>query len=197
MKTRHLVLTLALIAVAVAPASAEWVVNADGRCVEVWSADALERGPLAIADSPLVPVRYAGGAVEELREPSEPGYSGDSNVLRALYTPLAAVTALQDSFARATLGVMDVLTGGFFDLAGDEPNALTTEATPLGVLGPLDPPALVAHPRDECGREVYPLAVSRDAELYSPHAKGQRGQRRKGRRPPRRRFVSALLTGTF
>lgn len=167
MKPRDLSLLaflLILLAFAV-PGRAAWVVDADGRCVETWSPSAMATGPRAIADAPLVPVRYGAGAVQELREPAPRGFTGDSVFFRALYAPLAFVAALQDSVTRASFGVADTVTAGAFHIGDDDAAQFTTEATPLGVLAPLSQPPLEPHPLDPCGREVYPLAVSNDAEL--------------------------------
>ena len=159
-----LAFSLTVLALAAA-ARAAWVVDDDGRCVETWSPAAMARGPRAIADAPLVPVRYGAGAAQELRQAAPRGFTGDSAFFRILYAPLAFVAALVDGFTRASFGLADTVTGGAVHIGDDDPAQFTAEATPLGVLGPLPQAPLEPYPLDPCDREVYPLAVSNDAEL--------------------------------
>jgi len=149
----------------------EWVVDENGRCVEKWSPSSLERGPVAVGDAPLVPMRVAAGAGPELRQPGRPGFTGDSFFFRALYVPLNLVTGVQAALSQASFGVMDVATGGYFGFADDDPKSFTVKPEPLGVLGPLGVPRLAPHPIDACGRVVYPLALSNDVAVppYLPN----------------------------
>jgi len=142
--------------------SAAWVVDAQGNCVRAWDPKALENGPSAVADAPLVPVRYAAGGVQELREPGLPGYTGDSAFFRTIYVPLTFASSMQDAMTRITFGVADTVTGGYFHLTGDDPDTFTVHPTPLGVLGAVESSPLDPRPLDACGREVYPLYKSHD-----------------------------------
>src|SRR5262245_6458123 len=68
-------LTILTVAGAGGSASAEWVVDAKGKCVERWSADSLLRGPTAMLMSPTVPFRNAAG-VFTYQSPDTGGWTG-------------------------------------------------------------------------------------------------------------------------
>jgi hypothetical protein len=142
----RLPLLLAVIAVTVAqPALGAWVVDEHGDCVETWTPDSLLRGPTAIINAPLVPVRSAIGGVRMAR--GRAGLSGYQGTV--LLPPLLAVgggaTGLVEGLIWAVSGLADTVTGGALALAPAEATRLSVEPmTPLG-LGPGRAPV------DHCG----------------------------------------------
>jgi hypothetical protein len=130
------------------PAGATWVVDERGECVEEWTTASLARGPAAIANAPLLPVRSAVGGVALARDDKSPG-KGRSFLLPPLLAVAGAGMGLIEGGIWLGTGLVDTLTGGYFSVAPDE-------ATHLGV----DPvtPLFVTDVRrdvtDPCGRKT-------------------------------------------
>jgi hypothetical protein len=145
----RLPLLLALIAATVAqPALAAWVVDERGECVETWSPDSLLRGPTAILNAPLVPVRSAVGGVQLSRaQAGRSGYQGKV-LLPALLAVGGGATGLVEGIVWAVSGLADTVTGGALALAPAEATVLSVEPMPPLGLGPARPPV------DRCGRSA-------------------------------------------
>ena len=149
------------------PAWAVWVVDAGGECVEQWTADSLAEGPITTADTPLPPLRYARGGIQELQQPA-PRLVGVEQVgFKILYVPLAMISGMQSALRDMWFGLADTVTGGYFDISGDNPLRLTLQPEPLGTIDPSMSTAVREETRvDPCGRQMFPLAVSHDADSY-------------------------------
>jgi hypothetical protein len=132
-------------------ASAEWVVDANGKCVEQWSPGSLLRGPTAMLMAPTAPFRHAAGVFTY--ETPSPGAGKEG------FDPWGPVTAVLSGTAGVIdtgvwlgTGLADTLTGGYFHIA-------PYRATQLS-LDPLIPPlvseaqrnAIEAKRPDPCGR---------------------------------------------
>jgi len=148
-------LALALIVLWARGALAAWVVNERGECVRAWTPASLVRGPAAMLNAPLLPLRSAVGGVLVARDDRSPGMQG-----KILLPPTLAVVGggigLVESVIWLGTGLTDTATGGYFEMAPDE-------ATRLGV-EPVRPTFIAAAPRppresgDRCGRRTGPDA---------------------------------------
>ena len=146
---------LALVVLRASGALAAWVVNERGECVRVWTPASLVRGPAAMVNTPLLPLRSAVGGVLVARDDRSPGMQG-----KILLPPTLAVVGggigLVESVIWLGTGLTDTATGGYFEMAPDE-------ATRLGV-EPVRPTFIAAAPRppresgDRCGRRTGPDA---------------------------------------
>ncbi len=129
---------------------AEWVVNERGECAHQWTAASLARGPAAIVNAPLLPFRSAVGGVLEARENPAPGLRGQI-ALPPILAFGGGAMGLVESLIWIGTGLVDTVTGGYFEIAPDE-------ATRLAI----DPvrPAFLTAPAlsrtDHCGRPVGP-----------------------------------------
>ncbi len=133
------------------PASAAWVVDARGRCVEQWSADSLVRGPTAMLMAPTAPFRNAAG-VFAYAPPPEPGTKAGFDFWEPVVAVLSGTAGVIDTGVWLGTGLADTVTGGYFAIA-------PYSATELS-LDPLIPPlvsdaqrrAIEAKRPDPCGR---------------------------------------------
>jgi hypothetical protein len=129
-----------------APAGAAWVVDEHGACVEQWRSGDLLRGPIAIANAPLVPFRSAVGGWQLARDDQTPGLQRKV-MLPAMLTLGGGLMGVGESVLWLVSGLADTLTGGVFAIAPDE--ATTLSASPRR-------PSVIADPRgpatDPCGR---------------------------------------------
>src|SRR3989442_10597724 len=145
-------LALALIVLWARGALAAWVVNERGECVRAWTPASLVRGPAAMLNAPLLPLRSAVGGVLVARDDRSPGMQG-----KILLPPTLAVVGggigLVESVVWLGTGLTDTATGGYFEMAPEE-------ATRLGV-EPVLPTFVAAAPRpprDRCGGRTGPDA---------------------------------------
>ena len=127
-------------------ALAAWVVNERGECVRAWTPASLVRGPAAMLNAPLLPLRSAVGGVLVARDDRSPGMKG-----KILLPPMLAVVGgaigLVESAVWLGSGLTDTATGGYFEVAPEE-------ATRLGV-EPVRPPFLPdAPPATRVGRSL-------------------------------------------
>jgi hypothetical protein len=155
-----LLLVLSLLALSASAARAEWVVDAEGKCVRIWTPASLARGPLAIADAPLVPARYLAGGIDELGDPPDPAWSKvERGGFAAGYVPLAGVTGFGAMLSSIGFGLMDTLTGGYFELTPDDPQRFTVQPEKLGVFSPEAFDGTRSEQRlDNCGRPLFPFS---------------------------------------
>ena len=131
-------------------ASAAWVVDANGKCVEQWSPDSLVRGPTAMLMAPTAPFRNAAG-VFAYGPPPEPGSRG-FDFWAPVVAVLSGTAGVIDTGVWFGTGLADTVTGGYFAIA-------PYRATQLS-LDPLIPPltsdgqrrAIEAKRPDPCGR---------------------------------------------
>ena len=149
------VFALAMVLLPASGALGAWMVNERGECVHGWTPASLARGPAAMLNAPLLPLRSAVGGVLVARDDRSPGLQG-----KILLPPTLAVVGggigLVDSLIWLGTGLTDTATGGYFELAPEE-------ATRLGV-APVRPTIVAAAPpppresSDHCGRRTGPGA---------------------------------------
>jgi hypothetical protein len=147
------VLTILTVGGAAEPTSAEWVVDAQGKCVEQWSPASLLRGPTAMLMAPTAPFRNGAG-VFVYQSPKARGWN--SQEWFGFWGPVVAVfsgaAGVIDTGVWLGTGLADTVTGGYFGIA-------PYRATQLNV-DPLIPPlvpeaqrrAIEAKRPDPCGR---------------------------------------------
>src|SRR2546430_17658094 len=101
---------LALVVLRASGALAAWVVNERGECVRVWTPASLVRGPAAMVNAPLLPLRSAVGGVLVARDDRSPGMQG-----KILLPPTLAVVGgaigLVESAVWLGSGLTDTATG--------------------------------------------------------------------------------------
>lgn len=132
-------------------ARAAWVVDAGGACIERWQSEDLLRGPTAIVNAPLLPLRtLAGGA--EYAWNTEEWWPYQIAILGPAATLFAGAAGAVEATWWVLTGLADTLTGGAFALAPDGATELS--------LAPKIPAMLAdAHPTpatDPCGRPLTP-----------------------------------------
>jgi hypothetical protein len=127
-------------------ASAEWVVDSRGRCVEQWSPASMLRGPTAMLMAPTAPFRSGAGVFAYETTEGKVGFWGPPLAV------LAGAVGVIDTGVWLGTGLADTVTGGYFAIA-------PYRATQLS-LDPLIPPfvpesqhrAIEAKRPDPCGR---------------------------------------------
>jgi len=91
-----------------------------------WTADALLRGPTAIVNTPLVPVRTAiGGA--QLATDDPVADTKRKIMLTPLLTLAGGAMGLVDAGVWLMAGLADTLTGGYFAIAPEQATHLSVE----------------------------------------------------------------------
>ena len=144
-------LTVPMLGGVAGPASAAWVVDAQGKCVEQWSPESLVRGPTAMLMAPTAPFRNAAG-VFAYAPPPEPGTKAGFDPWEPVVAVLSGTAGVIDTGVWLGTGLADTVTGGYFAIA-------PYSATQLS-LDPLIPPltsdaqrhAIEAKRPDPCGR---------------------------------------------
>jgi hypothetical protein len=125
---------------------AAWVVDERGACVEEWRSGDLLRGPMAIANVPLVPFRSAVGGWQLAREDKTPGLQRKF-MLPAMLTLGGGVMGTAEAVLWLGTGLADTLTGGAFSIAPDEATTLSVSPRRPTLIADTRPPAT-----DPCGR---------------------------------------------
>jgi len=130
-------------------AYAAWTIDPRGDCVEAWQPSDLLRGPAAIANSVVLPVRSAIGGFQLGRQ--EPGPDWKSRImLPPLLTVAGGGMGLLEGLLWMGTGLGDTVSGGALALAPVEATRMSVDpVTPL--FAPAATPAL-----DPCGRPVSP-----------------------------------------
>jgi hypothetical protein len=115
---------LLIIALNAGSAHAKWVVSDRGECVRGWTSDSLLRGPTAMLNAPLLPVRTLVGGAQMANEDRVPGLRR-----KILLTPLLSVGGLVMGFVESGIwlgtGLVDTVSGGYFGVAPDEATVLS------------------------------------------------------------------------
>src|SRR5437899_12821018 len=116
-RTRLLVAALVL-SVHSSGARAAWRVDERGECVREWTPASLARGPAAMLNAPLLPVRTAVGGVLVARGDPTPN---PGLARKVILPPALAVVGggmgLVESIIWLGTGLVDTVTGGWFEVA--------------------------------------------------------------------------------
>lgn len=146
--TRALLVGAALLARA-SVAQCAWTVSADGTCVQEWAPSDLLRGPVAIANGPLLPVRTAIGGAEYAWNKTEWRW-WYTVVLGSAVTGVSAAAGLVEGLWWVGTGTADLLTGGYFNIAPERATDRSVQPELSTVIARTPP----APTEDRCGRTV-------------------------------------------
>lgn len=144
--------TLTIVAVLCARAGVAhcaWTVDAGGACVRKWAPSDLLRGPVAIVNAPLRPVRGAAGAAEYAWNKSEWRW-WYTVVLGSAVTGVGAAAGLVEGVWWVGTGLADTLTGGYFEITPE--GALDRSVRPE--LSTVIAGSAPAPTEDRCGRSL-------------------------------------------
>ena len=100
-----------------------WVMNERGECVRTWTPGSLARGPAAMVNAPLLPVRSAVGGALLARDDRSPGVVGKV-LLPPMLTLMGGAMGLLESCIWLGGGLADTVTAGYFALAPEEATRL-------------------------------------------------------------------------
>lgn len=147
-----ILVTALLVRAGVAPAA--WTVDANGACVEKWAADDLLRGPTAIANGPLLPLRTMAGGAEYAWNTSEWWPWQIAGLGTAVVIISGAAGVVEGVWWMCT-GLVDTLTGGALQVAPERAVQLSIQPElPLLIADAKPTPQPTT---DRCGR---PLATA-------------------------------------
>ena len=117
-------------------AHAAWRRNERGECVRFWTPASLARGPIAILNAPLVPIRTEVGLIEWLVPDTKVERKlEDRMIVYGISYPLIVVfggpaMGLFEALRWMSDGLGDVFTGGYFELASDEATQFSVAPLP-------------------------------------------------------------------
>ena len=114
----RLLLGLACVVATPAWATSEWQRDADGECVRVWNASELSRGPIAMTNGLILPVREFVGGLQD-------GAAG------IVLSPVSAVAGVLEGAGWIVSGLLDTVTGGAFAISPDGMATLRVEPVQL------------------------------------------------------------------
>ena len=146
---RTAIVIAAALVLRVSIAHAAWTVDASGACVETWAPSDLLRGPTAIVNTPLLPLRTLAGGAQYAWNTTE-WWPWQIAVLGPAVTLFAGAWGALEGAWWITTGVADTLTGGYFAIAPERATELSVKPEiPLVLTDAAPPPAV-----DRCGRAV-------------------------------------------
>jgi hypothetical protein len=148
----RLVRTLVIGAALIAPASVAqcaWMVSADGTCVQEWAPSDLLRGPAAIVNAPLQPVRTTAGGAEYAWNKKDWGW-WYKTVLGSAVAGVSAAAGLVEGLWWVGTGAADLLTGGYFHIAPERATDFDMQPELSTVISGAAP----APTEDPCGRAL-------------------------------------------
>jgi hypothetical protein len=153
----RLTVVLALgILCAATTATAAWRVNSDGECVQVWTPVSLLRGPLAILNAPLWPLRCTAGPVEMVVSDPPSEWTGSSVFWAGVAVPPLAVMSgflgVSESAMILGTGIADTVTGGAYAITSEGATELSLYPVPMLFM---EDPRHPGNPEtDPCGRPL-------------------------------------------
>jgi hypothetical protein len=124
------------------------VISADGACVDTWEPRDVLRGPTAIVNAPLLPVRTTIGGAEYAWNRTEWRW-WHTVLLGSAETAMSAAAGMVESIWWICTGTADTLTGGYFSLAPERATQISVQpelSTVISGKPPTEP--------DRCGRAV-------------------------------------------
>ena len=150
--------TLVVLATLIAPAGlayGEWVVDANGDCVDKWTSRDVLRGPTAIVNAPLLPFRQmAGGAEYAWNRPEWTPWNRAT--LGTAATGVSGAFGIVEGLWWIATGVPDTLTGGYFSLAPERATEISIEPEVSVAISDKNP----APATDNCGRPLKTAAAN-------------------------------------
>jgi len=139
-----------LLALPIGPARAAWVVNEHNECVWTWTPASMARGPAAILNAPLVPLRTAAGGYQVVRDDPQPGLQRKIMLAPLLIFGGAAMGLVEGGIWLGT-GLADTATGGYFEVAPEQATELSIAPERPGFV-PDNTPVRREAAKDHCGR---------------------------------------------
>ena len=130
-------------------AECAWTANADGTCTQQWAPRDVLRGPEAIVNAPLLPVRTAAGGAEYAWSKTEWRW-WYTVVLGTAFTGASTAGGLVEGLWWIGTGTADLLTGGYFNISPERATQLSLEPE-LSTVVSGKPPTPTADP---CGRAL-------------------------------------------
>jgi hypothetical protein len=116
MRLGRTVIVAALLVTSANLANGAWTVGADGVCAEHWAPRDLLRGPTAIVNGPLLPLRtLAGGA--QYAWNSKEWWPWEIALMGPAVTAASGAGGAVEGIWWVGTGVADTLTGGYFAIA--------------------------------------------------------------------------------
>lgn len=134
-------------------AECAWMVDADGACVQRWAPSDLLRGPAAIANAPLLPVRNLAGGAQYAWNTKE-WWPWQIAALGPAVTLISGAGGVLEGVWWAGTGVADTLTGGYFAIAPERATQLSVRPEVSSLIA--DAGAAPKLPGDRCGRSPSP-----------------------------------------
>lgn len=134
-------------------ADCAWTVGADGACVRTWAPSDLLRGPVAIVNAPLLPVRTTAAGAQYAWHKNE-WWPWPGVVLGSAVTGVSAAAGVFEGIWWAVTGVADLLTGGYFEIAPERATQRSVQPELSEVIAGTPPTPT----EDRCGR---PLAAAK------------------------------------
>lgn len=142
---------IALILAVPRPGSAIYRMETSGECMHHWDRASLKRGPLEIANAPLLPFRAGAGGASAAIDPEFADGSISWRIVGTVFlTATGLVVGAVQGAISAGAGLADTLTGGYFELLPDAWAEFSL--APVRFLDPPPPTALFGS-ADRCGRE--------------------------------------------
>lgn len=133
-------------------AHAAWTVDASGACVEQWAPSDLLRGPTAIVNTPLLPVRTLAGGAEYAWNTAE-WWPWQIGILGPAVTLFCGAWGVVEGTWWITTGLADTLTGGYFAIAPERATQLSIQPDiPLVITDAAPAPTAT---EDRCGRPAH------------------------------------------
>jgi hypothetical protein len=129
-----------------ARASAEWVVDPRGECVERWSPASVLRGPTAMLMSPTVPFRSGAGVFAYQTTQGKFEFWGP------VLAVLSGAVSVIDTCVWLGTGLADTVTGGYFGIAPYRATQLSLDPLIPPFLSEAQQRAIEAKRPDPCGR---------------------------------------------
>ena len=144
-------LLVAVLLVQATAANSAWVVDASGQCVERWEPSNMLRGPTAILNGPLRPLRtLPGGAVYAWN--TEEWWPWQIAILGPAVTVVSGAAGALEGVWWIATGLADTVTGGYFDISSENATTLSLRPEVSSLIADASPTPTPTH--DRCGRPL-------------------------------------------
>jgi hypothetical protein len=133
-----------------------WVVDEQDRCVNEWRASDLLRGPIAITNSPFLPLRSVAGGLLFVLDETRDGKIWKVPLYGTTSALVCGTFGLLESAEWVCTGFADTVTGGYFELAPDDAINVSLFPVPPPFIPDARRPAWSWGWEDRCGRRIIP-----------------------------------------